>query len=244
MRKRTKADSFQWDGRGVSLLSLAASWISKATALEWQQFIECVPLQPEPWQEGSDAFPAASCLAMTGPEKGSRRMQLAVHDGSHEKANRPTTRDSVVEAHWRLEVWLAPKDASPEAVSRSESAGGYSGVLEKMAQHWPASGPLKLRASASYVLNPVIHKMHSSLDILDTTPVKIKGKTLVPGAVLWESRGADDSYITITYPSPERKTIGFSWSGPLECELDTDLVGRLDGLIWEFLVPLVPRSTR
>lgn len=229
----------RWDARGVCLTTLAAQWTVEASPSDWKNLISSVPLALDSVQSPSDTFPDASCYVVDGPEKGSRRVGIGVHDGAHGTGRKRSTK-TTVEAHWRLDVWTGKRQVKSDIMAKSEGVGGYDGVFKRLAAHWPTKAPMALGVSASYILDPKRYMVHETIRATGPAPVKLGKLSLVPDAVVWKIVADETtSYVTITSPASKREQEMIAWSGTIECPFGDNFLNNVDTLIWNTLLPIL-----
>ncbi len=178
-----------------------------------------------------------------GPEKGSRRFGISIHDASHGE-NRERLPANKVEAHWRLDFWIGTSTVKTDLIAKSDRVGGYHGVLPRIAEHWPTKRPLVIGASAYYQLRTDRYRVCDQVRAAPA-PLTLGDLKLKPDALVW--RVVDQNrtnYVTIPHTSPPKKdTEVITWSGELTCRFSSTFLSDVDGLIWEAIRPILVEGT-
>jgi hypothetical protein len=233
----TKPQSYQWDPRGVCLISLTASWQAVAPFATWRGLLRQLGMNES---QGTTLVSVVTGLP-DPPLLGKQVVAVSVvASGATEQANED------VEAHWTLETYLAPDSTAPASISRvSSHVGGYKGLLGSLHQHWPNGEPQRFSISSSYMVDG--GKSTPSAPIRRNRPKIIRsgsGIKMRPMATIWVAEREDErDIITTGYPN-STDPFPLGWVGAIERPLTADIVSDLDAAVWEQLRTVVAEKTR
>lgn len=212
--------------------SVEISFFAPSTPERWREFMEALGCKlelkatlPQPyWETELVALPDIL-------KKGDRFLTGEVHP----------LRSRPEETHWVLKLQPAPSPTPPrELIDASRQLGGYPGLLERIADGWPAERRIEVESKVSFILDekkwrsPFAPKQRMALK-----PISSNGHQAVLSfeSYSWnfDSSGPLRKVMDLGYVDKDQGLFALSCSGHDTLEVEPEMLSRVEVTLWQLV---------